>query len=607
MGADAWGVADGYMDGSGQWRLAPEHARSAIRAAYGADRPHAPGDPLDDAVRVVLHGERALAGADGDLTAEDGGVEAVHSNQDLGQLPVGIYHLARGLLLVAPPTCPTPSGHQWGWAVQVYALWSRRSGGIGDLRDLAAFGTWAASPAGGGAGMVLCSPFHAPAPSRKQQPSPYFPSSRVFRNPLHLGVGPSVRPIRPLDRDAVWRVKRGALWAAWSAADHTRDPAFERFRAEQGDALVDFGTHCALVEHFEGSGRGSDWRAWPDAFRHPHSVDVRRFASGHPDLVGFFAWIQFRIDQQLAEAASAIGLITDLAVGVDRSGADAWIWQDRYCLDLSVGAPPDVFNAAGQDWGLPPYDPWRLRLARYDAFRRTVRAATRHARGIRIDHVMGLFRLWLIAAGERPTAGCYAYLPFHEYLAIVAIEAHRTGAFVVGEDLGTVEPYVRDELARRQILSYKLLPFEPGPVEALPALALAASTTHDLPTLAGAWTGSDAETQRALGRPIDEDDVATFRRELAARACVTEDVPTEVLIDGVHRQLAGSPCAIVTATLEDALGLSERPNVPGTIDEWPNWRIPLPLPLEEVVLDAGIGRTQALFTSRSSSNAEVVS
>lgn len=596
MAADLWGVGDGYHDGRGQWHDAPYESRAALRRAFGADLAGAPADPLDDVVRVALVGSNTRAGFTGELVAEDGGTERVREDFNLGSLPPGYYTWKDRLVIVAPARCPTPEGRLWGWAVQLYALWSGRSTGIGDLGDLATFGAWATST---GADVLLISPLHAPAPSPSQVDSPYYPSSRVFRNPLHLRAGPAIAPGSRIDRNAVWAVKRAALWAQWELVGGRRDTGFERYRAQQGQPLSDFATHCALVETL-GEQHGPDWRRWPEAFRRPDAHGVASFraeqAARH-DLIGFFSWLQYRLDEQIAEAAQQIGLIADFAVGVDRSGADAWVWQDRYCLELSVGAPPDVFNAGGQDWGLPPYDPWKLRAGHYDALRSSLRSAFRHARGVRIDHVMGMFRLWLVEIGGAPTTGCYAYLPFAEYMAVVAVEAHRSAAFVVGEDLGTVEPYVRDELARRQILSYRVLQFEDGGAD-LPALALAAATTHDLPTLAGLWTGGDAEAQRRVGIAVSGESLAATqqsREALAKRCAVAIDASASTVIDEVHRTLGALDCLIVTATLDDALGVLERPNLPGTIDEWPNWRIPLPRPVEDLITDPGVNRTARLL------------
>ena len=595
MGADLWGVSDGYVDSGNVWHETAPDVRNRVRASLGADD----GNPLDDAVRVVRPGD-PLAGL---LRLEDG-TELLVDGFAPPDLPDGYHTLVTpgdnkaSLVLAPPPSCFFPEGvRTWGFAVQLYAMRSRASWGIGDLADLADLARW--STGRYAAGLTMVSPLHAAAPTLPQQPSPYFPSSRVFRNPIYLriervpGYGDVAEDIadladrarelnvgRRIDRDGVWLAKREALRRIWAHWRLRGDPAFDAYVVSHGRPLQRFATYCAIAE-----AHGSDWRAWPSVWRDADGPAIAAVAAERSDRVRFHAWLQWLLDGQLRDAAQAGPIVTDLAVGVDRAGADAWIWQDRYCLDMAVGAPPDTFNTRGQDWGLPPYHPWRLRSGGYDAFIATVRSAFRHAAGVRIDHVMGLFRLWCIPEGCAPTDGCYVYLPFAEYLAIVAIESARAGAFVIGEDLGTVEPYVREELQSQRILSYRLLQFEDGPAAKLPALAVAAVTTHDLPTIAGLWTGADLAAQTTIALHPNVDATASTRSILGARAGVSDDASVAAVVEGVHRDLATAACAIVTATLDDALGVVERPNMPGTIDEWPNWRIALPEPLELILSD----------------------
>jgi 4-alpha-glucanotransferase len=261
-------------------------------------------------------------------------------------------------------------------------------------------------------------------------------------------------------------------------------------------------------------------------------------------------------------------LVHDIAVGVDPAGADAWLWRDVVVDGARVGAPPDKFNPDGQDWGLPPFDPWRLRAAGYEPFIQVLRAAFRHGAGVRIDHVMGLFRLYWMPAGADPRDGTYVRYPWRDLLGIVALEASRAGAFVVGEDLGTVEPWVRDELAQRNVLSYRLLWFESDPPSRWPEKALAAVTTHDLPTVAGMVT-------------------ATGAHEGSVRDAVRHG----------YAELAASPCVLVAATLEDVLEVHEQPNRPGTVDEW-NWSRPLPLRLEQLVGDERLAEVVTTLNAR---------
>src|SRR5581483_12268989 len=423
-------------------------------------------------------------------------------------LPLG-YHRLQPLdggeptrLIVAPERCFLPPAlRTWGWAVQLYALRSGASWGIGDLADLRRLARW--SRDGAGAGMLLVSPLHAAAPLLPQQPSPYFPSSRRFHNPLYLRVeeapgaaeadldlhalataGRALNAARRIDRDAVYRLKREALELLWRR--FRDDGAFARYRAEQGVGLEQFATFQALAER-----QGGGWHAWPEPLRRPDGAAVARFAREQAERVGFHAWLQWLLDQQLARAGAELPLLQDLPIGVDPDGADAWAWQDVLALDASVGAPPDFYNRQGQDWGLPPFVPRALRAAGYEPFIESIRATLRHAGGLRIDHVMGLFRLFWIPRGMEPSRGTYVRYPSEELLAILALESQRAGAFVVGEDLGTVEEGVRERLAALAILSYRLLWFEADPPAAFPRQALAAITTHDLPTIAGLWSGAD--------------------------------------------------------------------------------------------------------------------
>jgi 4-alpha-glucanotransferase len=591
---DAWGIADGYEDALGVWHTAPESTRAELRAAMGVG---GTGTPPVPAVRVLRPGDDASITVPARLTLEDGtglDVRGVLPRD----LPFG-YHdlqpLAGGepiRLIVSPGRCPLPEGlRDWGWAAQVYATRSSESWGFGDLADLRRLAAWSASL---GAGVVLINPLHAPLPGADQQASPYCPSSRRFLNPLYLRIedvpgagmlGDELAPLahagralnahRIIDRPAVFRLKMDALERVWRRG-HDR-AGLDAFRGERGRALEEFAVFCALVERHEGG-----WPAWPAEYRRPDSPAVARFAAAHADRVRFHAWLQWLLDGQLAEAARDVRLMQDLPIGVDPGGADAWAWQDVLVTGATVGAPPDRYNRHGQDWGLPPMAPHRLRAARYEPFIQTIRASLRHAGGLRIDHVMGLFRLFWIPRGRPPVEGGYVRYPADDLLAIVALETHRAGAVVVGEDLGTVEPGVREQLAAHRILSYRVMWFETDPPARYPELAMAAVTTHDLPTIAGLWTGADLTEQQALGLDPNPDAIARLREQLADVTGASTDDPVEEVVELAHRALARAPSVLVTATLEDALAVVERPNMPGTVAERPNWSLALPLPLEEI-------------------------
>ncbi|MBI4493329.1 MAG: 4-alpha-glucanotransferase [Chloroflexi bacterium] len=594
---DAWGVDDGYYDATGTWRKTPAATRAAILAAMGLD-PAAPRPPVEAPVRVVQPGQPGALDRPAELTLEDGTVLRAEAALP-PDLPLG-YHTLRPLdggrplrLIASPGRCYLPPGlRTWGWAVQLPALRSGASWGMGDLADLRRLARW--SRADLGAGLVLVNPLHAAAPLLPQQPSPYFPSSRRYRNPLYLRIedvpgaaalGVELEPLaragralnadRRIDRDAVFRLKVQALERLWQS--FPGDSAFDRYCAEQGEALWQFATFCALAEHHA---RG--WRAWPAEHRRPDAPAVARFAAARADRVRCHQWLQWLVDQQLARVGAELLLVQDLPIGVDPEGADAWAWQDVLAPGVSVGAPPDAFNARGQGWGLPPFVPHKLRSAAYEPFIQTLRATLRHAGGLRVDHIMGLFRLFWIPAGASPVEGAYVRYPADELLAILALESQRAAAFVVGEDLGTVEQGVREQLAERRILSSRVLWFESRPPADYPLLALASVTTHDLPTVAGLWSGSDFRAQQALGLPASDEDFERLRAGLRALTGYAREAEVGEVIVRVHRRLAEAPSLLLAATLEDALAVEERPNMPGTTAERPNWSLALPLPLEAI-------------------------
>jgi 4-alpha-glucanotransferase len=287
-----------------------------------------------------------------------------------------------------------------------------------------------------------------------------------------------------------------------------------------------------------------------------------------------------------------------LAIGVDPGGADAWMWQDVLAPSMSVGAPADEYNTQGQDWGIPPFDPWKLRDSAYEPFIETVRAGFRHAGGLRFDHVMGLFRLfWIPASAGSPKEGTYVRYPFRDLLDILALESERAGAYVVGEDLGTVEDFVREELYNRKVLSYRLVWFEPSPPREFPGRALSAVTTHDLPTVPGLWTGADLAAQRERNMNPNEESTAGLRRKIQELTGVSEDAPVTEVVQRVYEVLADAPSMLVAATLDDALGVVERPNFPGTTDAR-NWSVALPAPLEDIEVDPRVDSIARVLNDR---------
>jgi 4-alpha-glucanotransferase len=597
MATDMWGIDDGYEDALRVWRETPATTRSALRAAMGVNSDQS-GLPPEPPVRVLRSGQTLPLETPAELRLEDGTVLRVDATLP-PDLPLG-YHELRAPdggetvhVIVSPGQCYLPAGwHTWGWAVQLYALRSAESWGMGDLGDLRRLGQWSATDPG--SGILLVNPLHAVTPVLPQQPSPYFPSSRRFRNALYLRieevpgaaeVGIELEPLvaagralnrqRRIDRDAIFRLKMQALDRLWTRFNG--DPAFDHYRHEQGEVLQQFATFCALAEQY-----GGKWQAWPAEVRRPDASAVARFAAERADRIHFHGWLQWLLDVQLARAAAELPVMQDLPIGVDPNGADAWAWQDVLATDVTVGAPPDKYNTLGQDWGLPPFIPHQLRAAAYEPFRQTIRATLRHAGGLRIDHVMGLFRLYWIPQGADPSLGAYVRYPADEMLAIVALESQRAQAMVVGEDLGTVEEGVQQQLAAHRLLSYRLLWFETNPPACYPELALAAVTTHDLPTIAGLWSGADLRIQRQLGLRPNEEGLREITERLRAMTGLPEEAEVREVILRAHQLLAEAPSAVVTATLEDALAVEERPNMPSTTTEWPNWSLALPTSLENL-------------------------
>ena len=310
---------------------------------------------------------------------------------------------------------------------------------------------------------------------------------------------------------------------------------------------------------------------------------MRAFRAAHGQRIGFHAWLQWQLDTQLRSASGELTVLQDLPIGVSGGGADSWAWQDTLAQGVTVGAPPDALNSLGQDWGSPPLVPWRLRESDYEPFVQSVRGTIAGAGGLRIDHVMGLFRLWWIPADAGATDGAYVHYPSEDLLDIVALESHRAQAVVVGEDLGTVEPGVPEALAERGILSYKVLWFEEDDPADWPAGALATVTTHDLPTVAGLWTGTDADEQHAA-TGIPETEVQRGRRDLLEKltrdGLAADATPTEA-VEAAYAQLTRAPCLLLQLSLEDAVLEERRPNIPGTVERV-NWRIPLPVPVDDL-------------------------
>lgn len=558
-------------------------------------------------------------------------------------LPAGYHRLhvtaggrdADAALIVSPSAVTLPAsiggGRTWGVATQLYSVRSERSWGIGDLTDLTDLAVWSAAQHG--AGFVLINPLHAASPAPPMEPSPYLPTSRRFVNPIYLRVeaipefayvadrgelrkARSVAQARAaksklIDRDSTWKIKRAALKAVYRVKRSAgRELAFAAYRAREGVSLDHFAIWCALAEK-----HGNDWHRWPEPLRHPDGEAVAAFAAKRADAVDFHRWLQWQLDDQLTAAQAtavqsgmALGIMHDLAVGVDPNGADAWALQDVLALGVSVGAPPDEYNQLGQDWSQPPWRPDQLIEHGYEPFRALVNAVLRHAGGVRIDHIIGLFRLWWIPDGMAPTEGTYVRYDHEALIGIVALEAQRVGAVVVGEDLGTVEPWVRDYLAERGLLGTSILWFEQdqwGDGGPLPArwwreYCLSSVTTHDLPPTAGYLAGEHVRIRQELGlltRSVDEElaadkaDQAAWLAVLRDAGLLGDDPTVEQIVSALYAYLGRTPSRLLALALTDAVGDVRAQNQPGTTDEYPNWRVKLAGPggremlLEDVFAD----------------------
>jgi 4-alpha-glucanotransferase len=563
-----------------------------------------------------------------------------------GDLPLGWHRLrahvegdgglddptATACLVVTPDRLELPAtlrdGRVWGLMDQIYQVRSQRSWGIGDLGDLASVVDWAGRDLG--ADFVLVNPLHAAEPVPPMAASPYLPTTRRFVNPVYLRVedvpgfdalggeararveawaadARSLNDADTIDRDAVWAGKRAALAEVFDVGAHVGDEDFRRFRAEGGEALRAFATWCALAER-----HGLPWTAWPAALQDPASRAVAEFREAHAHEVDFHEWLQWLLERQLAaaqraalDAGMALGIVHDLAVGVHPAGADSWGLGDALARGVTVGAPPDQFNQLGQNWSQPPWRPDRLAELGYAPYRDMLRAVLKDSGGIRIDHVIGLFRLWWIPAGTDAGRGTYVRYDHEALIGILALEAHRAGAVVVGEDLGVVEPSAREYMAERGILGTSILWFEwdseSGELlapEAYRELCLSTVTTHDLPPTAGYLGLEHVAVRERLGlltrsveeeRAVEERTVARVRAALVARGLLDEGAGVPETVAALHAFLALTPSRMLGVAVPDLVGDVRAVNQPGTDREYPNWCVPLsgpdgrPVSLEQLV------------------------
>ncbi|MFD0865556.1 4-alpha-glucanotransferase [Tessaracoccus lubricantis] len=539
-------------------------------------------------------------------------------HQVVARTVAGTHHAS---LIVTPGFVGFPNRMRgeriWGYGTQLYSVTSERSWGIGDLGDLADLITWSGTRQF--AGYVLINPLHAAEPAPPIEPSPYLPASRRFINPIYIHpesvpeyatLGKDERKqVKALlreaqaaadasgivDRNAIWPLKLQALRLIHAAGMRpARHIAYQDFRSREGVGLRFFALWSALTLEL-----GQYWLDWPEEYRSPTSPAVAEFAEAHAAEVDFFEWLQWVAQSQVSAAQTVaeevgmpVGIVTDLAVGVHRYGAETWMMPDVFAQGMSVGAPPDQYNQSGQDWGQPPWRPDKLQELAYEPFRAMVSAALRRVGGLRVDHIIGMFRLWWVPQGLGPTAGTYVRNNHEAMIGILALEAQRAQALVVGEDLGTVEPWVRDYLSRRGLLGTSVLWFESGmqgePLDAQwwREYCMASVTTHDLPPTLGYLAGDHVRLRHDLGlltEPL-ESELASAQREqadwlgkLVADGLLDPahaDDPVEVML-ALHKFLLRTPSKVLLAGLTDAVGERRAQNQPGTVNEYPNWRVPL--------------------------------
>ena len=536
--------------------------------------------------------------------------------------------LAQCPLVVTPAQLETSAGlagrRIWGLAAQLYSVRSSRSWGIGDFADLADLAEVAGER---GAGFVQVNPLHAAEPVPPVEDSPYLPTTRRFFNPLYLrveeipefgyldaagraevlrlaeGLQPANRSRDLLERNSSYAAKLRALELVFAVR---RGPArarqFADFCVQQGQGLEDFALWCALAEELPPS--APEWAGTAATPEAPYCLEQRlRLA----DRIEFHRWLQWLCDVQLEaaqrtarRAGMEIGVVHDLAVGVKPGGADAWTLAGVLAQGVTVGAPPDMFNQQGQNWSQPPWHPGRLAESGYAAYRDMLRTVLRHAGGIRVDHILGLFRLWWIPEGAGPESGTYVYYDHEALIGILALEAQRAGAIVIGEDLGVFEPWVRGYLAERGIFGTSILWFEhdangPIPPEEYRQQCLTSVNTHDLPPTAGYLAREHVTLRESLGllrRPVEEEHAEAAAEQEAvlaqvrARGLLT-DTPAGVrtTVEALYAYTALAPSSLLGVALVDAVGETRTQNQPGTSTEYPNWRIPLADPAGVVLID----------------------
>jgi 4-alpha-glucanotransferase len=584
--AKRFGIAEGYTREQGDWVETPDATKAKVLEAMGV--------PVDG----------------------DGKLPKSARMEDIAGLSASAFW---------PPFLV--EHRAWGFAVQAYALRSARNWGIGDFEDLARLAEYATTL---GADFIGVSPLHALFLAEPARISPYSPSSRSFLNPLLIAPDQvpgfaelekpalaaqceSLRETDLIDYPGVAAAKIPVLEELFAhflkAGGAEAKDLFEHYCYERGKALEIHALYETLSEHMVAQGRNAAWTTWPEAYHDPANIEVRDFARAAKTRIAFHAWLQWTAETQLEDAQARaraagmrIGLYLDLAVGISPDGSACWQDGPEIARSARIGCPPDLFSAQGQDWGLVPFSPVGLAEARLEPFKAVLRANMRHAGALRVDHAMGMQRLYWIPEGNTAVDGAYVAYPFRELLEGIAAESWISQTVVIGEDLGTLPPGFTDTMVRAGLLSYQVFYFsEEGGVWRAPHAyrreAMVCASTHDLPTLRGWWVCSDidwrvkcarsTEGEAALQRHDREQDRKRLLDALMGAQALpphpayaeAAEMPDDVIV-AIHRFLAATPCRLLAVQLDDALGTVEQANLPGTVDEHPNWRRKIAIPIE---------------------------
>ena len=552
-------------------------------------------------------------------------------------------------IIITPDVCYLPenlrNGKAWGLSINLYAIRSEQNWGIGDFTDLKRIVRWVAGFKGS---LVGINPLHVIPNTSPFGASPYSPISRLYKNFIYLDIEgiPEVKESEDagkfmsskkysqkldelrkadlIDYEAVASLKEKILKYAFSVfykkhylRDTGRGREFKKYISEEGLALESFAIFMALSEHMKKTKNAHSWQEWPRKYHNLSGKAVDAFRKEHKKEIYFYQYVQWLIDKQLREISEEVenhglnaGLYYDLAIGSLSAGSDAWAYQDVIADRADVGAPPDDFSPDGQKWGFPPLIPEKLKGNAYELFIQTMRRCMKYGRAIRIDHALGLFRLFWIPDGMTTEDGAYVACYSDDLLRIIALESTLNRTMVIAEDLGTMGEHVRETLKRFQMLSYRLFYFERNypdpsflPPGKYPDMALCAVTTHDLPTLYGYWRGRDIETRRSVGKYLNEEqweqqiqdrerDKRLILTALRFQGLINDDFPsdpdmipemTAELCLAIYKYLALSPCKLLLVSLDDIIGTLDQQNMPGTVDSYPNWMQKSPVTLEEIM------------------------